>query len=186
MVGPHGDVPADLKSPGDDRFAEMSGGGTKRRGRDGERGFPRLAGLETRGDGWLEEGVVREEIPGGFDPALGKGDLAFRVVMVFRAAHLVQPEPHKPQVGLAARDGLARDEPDSAGYPIADACRLVECDLANHRAVRRSEEFLGTDRVEGVAALAAGQARTVQGIERRWRGSRVATKDAAGEDAHHH
>src|SRR5664280_161700 len=151
MVGPHGDVPADLKSPGDDRFAEMSGGGTKRRGRDGERGFPRLAGLETRGDGWLEEGVVREEIPGGFDPALGKGDLAFRVVMVFRAAHLVQPEPHKPQVGLAARDGLARDEPDSAGYPLAD-----------------------------------GQARTVQRIERRWSGSRVATKDAASEDAHHH
>ena len=63
MVGSQGDVPADLESPGDDRFTEIGRRWTELRSRNREDRLQRFARPEVRRDRRLQEGIREKSLP---------------------------------------------------------------------------------------------------------------------------
>ncbi len=111
--------------------------------------------------------------------------MAFRIVVAFRAANLVESQAHESEVSLARVDLFHGGQLDPARDAFADASGTVQDELARHRAVARVQEFLSADVVKGMAPLGSGQPKPIDGIERIWGRARVG-RETTEIDAERH
>ena len=110
--------------------------------------------------------------------------LAQRVAQTFQILH----DPLRDAGTTPAYDAALAALPRTCYPAQAEAAKALAKAffVAGDRAVRRSEEFLCRDRVEGMTAVTAGQSRAVDGVERRRRGAGMASEYGAQADVDDH